>query len=37
MIKWDETIDNLHREAYEKWMLREEIVPIERRRAGRNS
>jgi anaerobic dimethyl sulfoxide reductase subunit A len=26
--KWDEAIDNLHREAYEKWMLREEIAPL---------
>ncbi len=26
--KWDETIENLHREAYEKWALREEIDPL---------
>ena len=26
--KWDEAIENLHREAYEKWMLREEIIPL---------
>ena len=26
--KWDEAIDNLHREAYEKWMVREEIAPL---------
>jgi len=26
--KWDETIENLHREAYEKWASREEIAPF---------
>jgi anaerobic dimethyl sulfoxide reductase subunit A len=26
--KWDEAIDNLHREAYEKWALRKEISPL---------
>ena len=26
--KWDETIDNLHREAYEKWVLKKEIAPL---------
>ena len=26
--QWDETMENLHREAYEKWMVREEIVPL---------
>ena len=26
--KWDETIEDLHREAYEKWALRKEIVPL---------
>ena len=26
--KWDETIENLHREAYEKWALLPEIVPL---------
>jgi anaerobic dimethyl sulfoxide reductase subunit A len=26
--KWDETIENLHREAYEKWELLPEIVPL---------
>ena len=26
--KWDEAIDNLHREAYEKWALMKEIVPL---------
>jgi anaerobic dimethyl sulfoxide reductase subunit A len=26
--QWDENIDNLHREAYEKWRLRKEIIPL---------
>ena len=26
--KWDEAVDNLHREAYEKWRLKKEIVPL---------
>jgi len=26
--KFDEAIDNLHREAYEKWMVRAEIAPL---------
>jgi anaerobic selenocysteine-containing dehydrogenase len=26
--KWDETIENLHREAYEKWALSKEIAPL---------
>jgi anaerobic dimethyl sulfoxide reductase subunit A len=26
--KWDETVEGLHREAYEKWALREEITPL---------
>jgi anaerobic dimethyl sulfoxide reductase subunit A len=27
--KWDETIENLHREAYEKWALRKEIALLQ--------
>ena len=26
--KWDETIENLHRDAYETWALKKEIVPL---------
>ena len=26
--KWDEAVEDLHREAYEKWSLRKEIVPL---------
>ena len=26
--KWEETIENLHREAYEKWALSKEIAPL---------
>ena len=26
--KWDETIEDLHREAYQKWTLMEEIAPL---------
>jgi len=26
--KWDETIEDLHREAYEKWAAREDIAPL---------
>jgi anaerobic dimethyl sulfoxide reductase subunit A len=26
--KWDETIENIHREAYEKWVLKKEIAPL---------
>jgi anaerobic dimethyl sulfoxide reductase subunit A len=26
--KWDETVEELHREAYENWVLREEIIPL---------
>jgi anaerobic dimethyl sulfoxide reductase subunit A len=26
--KWDETVENLHREAYEKWALRKDVAPL---------
>ena len=26
--KWDETVEDLHREAYQKWALSEEVVPL---------
>jgi len=26
--KWDEVVEDLHREAYQKWLLREEIAPL---------
>ena len=26
--KWDETIENLHRKAYQEWTLRKEIAPL---------
>ena len=33
--KWDETVEELHRQAYEQWLRRDDIIPFEPAGLGR--